>query len=133
MNALHREVQRRLYFSRRPRSFNIVARVVLYAAACWESRLRLVDVNRLDKALPWWGWSWTLWRWCQRGNYYWTPSMMCWSTFREMHDTGSLSFQWPRHCTAPPYQGRPITRTSVTCCSSRHILLSFCWIASLVL
>ena len=61
--ALYRKGQSRLYFLRRLRSFNIcrtmlkifyesvVASAILYAVACWGSRLRVADANRLNKLI----------------------------------------------------------------------------------
>ncbi|KAI4892845.1 hypothetical protein NFI96_004933 [Prochilodus magdalenae] len=62
-DALYRKGQSRLYFLRRLRSFNIcrtmlrifyesvVASAILYAVACWGSRLRVADANRLNKLI----------------------------------------------------------------------------------
>ncbi|KAI4903481.1 hypothetical protein NFI96_006181 [Prochilodus magdalenae] len=62
-DALYRKGQSRLYFLRRRRSFNIcrtmlrifyesvVASAILYAVACWGSRLRVADANRLNKLI----------------------------------------------------------------------------------
>ncbi|KAL7869777.1 hypothetical protein AOLI_G00137650 [Acnodon oligacanthus] len=62
-DALYRKGQSRLYFLRRLRSFNIcrtmlrifyesvVASDILYAVACWGSRLRVADANRLNKLI----------------------------------------------------------------------------------
>ena len=62
-DALYRKGQSRLYFLRRLRSFNIcrtmlrifyesvVASAILYAVACWGSRLRASDANRLNKLI----------------------------------------------------------------------------------
>ena len=61
--ALYRKGQSRLYLLRRLRSFNIcqkmlrifyqsvVASAILYAVACWGSRLRVADANRLHKLI----------------------------------------------------------------------------------
>lgn len=61
--VLYRKGQSRLYFLRRLRSFNIcrtmlkmfyesvVASALLYAVACWGSRLRVSDTNRLNKLI----------------------------------------------------------------------------------
>ncbi|KAL7827773.1 hypothetical protein AOLI_G00309250 [Acnodon oligacanthus] len=61
IDALYRKGQSRLYFLRRLRSFNIcwtmlrifyvVASAILYAVACWGSRLRVADANRLNKLI----------------------------------------------------------------------------------
>ncbi|KAI4873537.1 hypothetical protein NFI96_012248, partial [Prochilodus magdalenae] len=62
-DALYKKGQSRLYFLRRLRSFNIcrtmlrifyesvVASAILYAVACWGSRLRVADANRLNKLI----------------------------------------------------------------------------------
>ncbi|KAK0139729.1 hypothetical protein N1851_023362 [Merluccius polli] len=62
-DALYRKGQSRLYFLRRLRSFNIcrtmlrmfyesvVASAILYAVACWGSRLKVRDANRLNKVI----------------------------------------------------------------------------------
>ncbi|KAI4902472.1 hypothetical protein NFI96_003096 [Prochilodus magdalenae] len=62
-DALYKKGQSRLYFLRRLRSFNIcrtmlrifyesvVASAILYAVACWGSRLRVADANRLIKLI----------------------------------------------------------------------------------
>ena len=61
--TLYRKGQSCLYFLRRLRSFNIcqtmlrifyesvVASAILYAVACWGSRLRVADANRLNKLI----------------------------------------------------------------------------------
>ena len=61
--TLNRKGQSCLYFRRRLRSFNIcrtmlrifyesvVANAILYTVACWGSRLRVVDANRLNKLI----------------------------------------------------------------------------------
>ena len=61
--VFYRKGQSRLYFLRRLRSFNIcqkmlrmfyesvVASALLYAVACWGSRLRVADTNRLNKLI----------------------------------------------------------------------------------
>jgi hypothetical protein len=61
--ALYKKGQSRLYFLRRLRSFNIdrtmlrmfyesvVASAILYAVACWGSRLREPDANKLNKLI----------------------------------------------------------------------------------
>ncbi|XP_062868152.1 phospholipid-transporting ATPase IC [Trichomycterus rosablanca] len=61
--TLYRKGQSRLYFLRRLRSFNIcrtmlkifyesvVASAILYAVACWGSRLKVADANRLNKLI----------------------------------------------------------------------------------
>ena len=127
-NALYRKGQGPLYFLRWLRSLTIwwtmlrkfsecvVASVILYAAAKdwtdWSAR-----------PVTLWGWSWTIWHWCQRGgccqSYMssWTMApihSMMWGSATGMHSvldwfhqdarqsaTGNHSCLWQSNCWTP--------------------------------
>lgn len=82
-------------------------------ANCHHDLIHNHDYNWFGKLAMWWGWSWTFWRWFQRGKWeqYWkilpTHSRMCWPVIEAclvrdwehrnapLNGTGNLSSLWP--------------------------------------